>query len=279
MLRRARPALRPGLALCCFLVVLAAPPSDADVDPRPVLAEWVLERTTSSETVLAVDAFVVSRGSVPSLFLSMGLEGGRTGTDGVELLLFAGQRGEIVPSVYGDGRVFGCASLGPTSPPHPCSAYGQSLQMIKIRANEASGPRLHDRILIVGRGADVDLKLLSESRGWRLRRLPPAVRFIRAEESGAVGFGSLDGSLESFSGTSRLRGGPRGSVAVANLPCTRPAGIGRVTFVGGSEPVEMTCPTGPLASFTNSQTQWQLRGHAVGGSSTPYRLIVVDLPE
>jgi hypothetical protein len=184
------------------------------------------------------------------------------------------------PDVYelGDGgapaHTYGAAGTHDVcaSPLVTCTADpGSTSLQFSIGFSVGESPRpVHLRMLIAVEGTKV--KTASAKIGWKGTKRTGGFSRVTG---GGTGFRAGGFAAEALPDAS-LRGGRKGSVAIAVPPCDQ-LGAGLLTLAGGRKDAVAACPTGPFTAAADGPARWSLTGDAAGVSSYLTRLIVVDL--
>jgi hypothetical protein len=179
------------------------------------------------------------------------------------------------PRIWVDGKSRSpCISLFDC--PHGLVALG-------VGIND-SDETLYNRIYVPVRGQVSDLNF--KATGWRLQRTKYAYRTVEGISSSAAEATYDPNGVEVFQ-SATTTGGPHGSIAVGDPPCSTATvngvarGAGTVTLIGGPHPSSVTCPkdTAELVDYTTRKTRWTLSGTVVGDTTQRQtRLLVLDLP-
>lgn len=307
--------LATTVAVVLGMMAGPTPPADAETSP----ATFVAERTTTAAAHLRL-SFTATYARPPGSAhhpLRLGVVGvidgqQRDAFGGAMLSLSDDSRygGAYAPGV----RVHLCGDLG-----HGCGVTGTvGAASINVEIKDDGGARVPTRLLLVAEAKREVTVHLHRSDGWRVRRVPLAFVFADRDQTTAVGidapvnpggFMSTEVFLEA-----RLPGFSGGSVAMAELPCSRtgtgiPRGVGRASLLGGRTEPTLACPydpvtlaghlsrgdvasavdevdyarrSRPVADYSPDATEWILRpdGAAVGQTTlAEARLLVVGLPE
>lgn len=178
--------------------------------------------------------------------------------------------GYQAPETNATGAPLGCVAL-PIRPATLCESRSGGTTLAALTLDTVSRNDVRRIVLaFVGDARLFSVGLARESRGWQLRRIARRVGIKRTQDIEGTYVITSSESIEHFRRTS-LRGGTRGSLATAALPC-RPigdsasTGSGYAQLTGGPSTIQMGCPDGRvLASSTTSRgTRWQLEGDVYG---------------
>lgn len=262
-----------GAALA--LLTMLQPATAAPAAPPPTIV-WVAERVSPRAPRIEIQAYSQwdRRGG---RFVMVWAERERGRPRPVQAITWD-TMGWDGPAAYRNGTTYGCPRDS------GCDLLNGGGVSWFAGGVDAQYPQ-PDLIYLVVTGTSQEVMLV-DSAGWRLRRTSLRARFALREDSAAVGVDVLGEHPEHFTHAA-LRGGPRGSIAVATPPC-RPLhrsdvtreGHGAARLTGGTHPFDFDCHRDTITDLTaaaDGPTTWSFDGDVVGNSTGPTRLTVIDL--
>lgn len=167
----------------------------------------------------------------------------------------------------------------PAPPPSCPAACGSSDDTVVNRSTVTFRPQGRDRMFVAGPRGKTTVR--SDSAHWRVRVTALGMRTVTAEQADATGAVVNRVGVEHFR-SAAAPGGPYGSAAFAEVPCTGGAGV--ATFGSGDgyeEDLVCTNPVDGAWAFldTTKGRKWTLSGDVVGAYTAPLRLLVLDFPK
>lgn len=234
--RRARGVV--ALAAACLGLVPPSWSASGAASDATVRA-WLLSRTTNHASAYTALVGWLEDATHPGWAASVELYGTRR--TGYADLVDGGE--EVVPSAYADGTVVGCGG----QPSGSCYSPLRALGFYEAYGSYSNGRSAPTTVLIVAGGINPTLSLTRS--GWRARPWRGRVQRALAAESGAIGVQLGSNGVVESGGSSALRGGVNGSVAIAQPACqsapVQPidVGIGTATLRGGVRPSAISCPS------------------------------------
>lgn len=282
--------IRRTLLAATGLAVAFAPLPAGAATPPVRMQVWEVVRTSSAPSNFAVSAsvgYVNSRAIIAMTYL-------RHTRSGIKVLPGAnlsGDEGSSEPQVYNGGKRVSCTSATGVA----CtSTKGVMLTTAYYRDNGLSDAIAPDTVLVVTYGRDGQVAVSQTAAGkpqWRVRKVSRAARaFWSSDANDTTGVWSKYLGAEVFTTKATLKGGRRGSVAIAAPPCAGTAvgttsGLGSAKLTGGVAPVETSCPEDVMrpSQVARKATTWTFSGSVAGLTADQVsepgtvRLLVVDL--
>lgn len=287
--------LRSLLAVAVALLAASSPIASAEtVKAAERSFTYVLERTSPDASSIK-GSLILGRGGAPgseastrAMLAMVGVTAGRTPTV-VPFFQLDGQN-DAVPYVSAAGQRFGCERSG-------CDNIAlAAFTAVPIDFTDEGGPDALSRIFIVAHGRfepTIDLRL----QGWRLERRSVDFAYV---SDGDNPFTAYTGELVPISESLTVsvgadeKGSDAGSIATAQLPCSRStgmaAGAGAGELRGGASVLRLDCTSGALegtpalgGAHAAAATQWELimeRSLSAGvNTNAEVALLVIQLPK
>ena len=255
---------------------------------------YVLERTSADASSIT-GSLTLGRGGAPgseastrALLAMVGVTAGRTPTV-VPFFQLDGQN-DAVPYVSAAGQRLGCERSG-------CDNIAlAAFTSVPIDFTDQGGPDALSRIFIVAHGRfepTIDLRL----RGWRLERRSVEFAYVSDNDNP---FTAYTGELVPLSESVTVSvgadesGSDGGSIATAQLPCSRStglaAGAGSGELRGGASVLRLDCTSAAIegtptlgGAYAVTATQWKfiMERSLSGGVNTnaEVALLVIQLPK
>jgi hypothetical protein len=267
-----------AVALLMTVGSLVAPSSGAATSTGSVTVRaWLLTRTTSHAN--SYQALVGWRQDAdhPGWAASVELFAHRT--TGFAGLIDSTEN--LVPTAYLPSATIGCGG----QPSGACYSPFRALAFYEAFGKFGSGASAPTSVLVVASGITPNLSF--SGSGWRASSYTHRIQRAVAATSGAAGLELGEYGTVEVDGISTVKGGSRGSVAIAQPSCQNlsaqpvAVGLGTASLHGGTGTPTLACPTANspsiLSALATKGTTWRLNEPIAGYASGPTRLVVIDL--